>query len=235
MSELTSKCRRKLCQAESAVSRDLFLGKYHVAGLAVLAAAVGGVDVPICATNVRGGCVAEGAGYAINRGRVAFEFEECAEGCFIEVQVQAAETETGAVLFVAEGAFKAEAREGGVPIGEMAARDYFPFGAFFVAGILFFGAVLGRGSLGCEEYPANAGALCTGGSWGCVFDADAEESAAFAQIGMGRVVEGVGFERAAVRGGAESSDGTDRGSRIGDRQLDLDFAVCFLRLRHGEV
>ena len=217
MSELTSKCRRNVCQAESAVSRDLFFGKYHVARLAAVASAIGGVDIPICATNVRKGCIAERAGDALDCGGLTLEFQECAEGCFIQVQVEAAEMETGAVLFVAERGSEAEARELGGPIAGMAARDYFPFGAFFVAGILLRGAVRGRGSLGCEEYAADAGAVGPGGSWGCGFGADAEESAAVAQIGSGGVVQSVGFERATVRSGAQGPYGTGSGAGIGDR------------------
>ena len=146
MSELTSKCRRKVCQAESSGLRDLFFGKYHIAGLAAVAAAIGGVDVPICATNVDGRSVAEGACDAVDCGGAAFEFEEGANGCFIQVQVEAAKAKTGAVLFVAEGGFKAEARELGGPIVGSWRGDYFPFGTFFVTATFPAGAVLPQGA-----------------------------------------------------------------------------------------
>jgi len=45
----------------------------------------------------------EGAGGAIDGLRGAFEFEENASGCFIEVQMEARELETGAVFLVEEG------------------------------------------------------------------------------------------------------------------------------------
>ena len=74
-----------------------------------------------------------------------------------------------------------------------------------------------------------------GGSWGCGFAADAEEAAAEAQIGVGRVVESVGFEDAALVDGAQGFYRANRGVEVGDGELDFDFGVCFSRLGHGEV
>ena len=52
-----------------------------------MAAAIGSVEVPICGADVVVGRVAEAACDAVDRGGAAFEFEECADGCFIQVQV----------------------------------------------------------------------------------------------------------------------------------------------------
>ena len=116
-SQLTSKCRRKVCQAKSAVSAIYFAGKSIFFGIAAAAAAIGGVEVPIGGANVMAYSEAEGAGNAVDCLGCAFEFEEGADGCFIEVQVQVREAETGAEFFVAEGGSEAEGRELGEPIG----------------------------------------------------------------------------------------------------------------------
>jgi hypothetical protein len=234
MSQLTSKCRRKVCQAESGISRDLFCGEDHIFNGAAAATAGSGVEVPICGADVGGGRVAEGAGDAVDRDGAAFEFEECADGRFIQVQVQAAKTKTGAVFLVVELRLEAQTREGGAPIAGVAG-DCFPFEAFFVAASFPGRVALARGRLRGEDYATDADAVSTGVSRGCMFGADAEEAATAAQIGMGRVVERVGFENAALGGGAQGSDRAERGIEVGDLELDLDFAVCFWRLGHGEV
>lgn len=198
MSELTSKCRRKVCQAESGVWRDLFCGEDHIFYGATATAAIGGVDVPVCGADILAGRVAEGAGDAINRGGAAFEFEEGADGCFIQVQVETVQVESAAVLFVAEGWLEAQCGEGGGPVARVMWGDFFPFGTFFVTAILPGGVVLARGCLGREDYAPDADAVDAGSCWRCGLDADAEEAATVAQIGMGCVVESVGFERAAL-------------------------------------
>lgn len=198
-----------------------------------MAAAVGGVDVPICAANVGGGLVAEGAGHAVNRGRAAFEFEEGADGCFIQVQVEAAEAKTGAVFLVAEGGLKAQRRERGAPIARIMTDDYFPFGAFFEARFRF--GTARRRCFGSKHDAVDTVRADAMAFWRCRFGADAEESAAASQVGVRRVVERVGFEDAALGCGAQGLDGEDRGAEVGYTELDFDFAVRFSRLGHGEV
>lgn len=67
-----------------------------------MAAAIGGVESPICGADVVSGREAESAGGAVNRGRSAFELEEGADGGLVEVEVKGVEAEAGAILFVAE-------------------------------------------------------------------------------------------------------------------------------------
>lgn len=202
MSELTSKCRRKVCQAESGGLRDLFCGEDHIFNGPTAAAAIGSVNVPVCAADVLVGRVAKAAGDAVDRGGVAFEFEERADGCFIQVQVKTVQAETGAVLFVAEGGLETQCGEGGGPVARVVGGDYFPFGSFFVTGRLFRCAELGQRRFRGEDCAADAAAVDASGSWRCEFGADAEQSAAEAEVGVRSVVERVGFKDAAVVDGA---------------------------------
>src|SRR5580700_2776702 len=83
--------------------RDLFCGEHHIFRFATATAAICRVDVPIRAANIVSGGVPEGARYPIDRFGLAFEFQEHADWRFIQVHVEAAQAETGAVLLVTEG------------------------------------------------------------------------------------------------------------------------------------
>ena len=68
------------------------------------------------------------------------------------------------------------------------------------------------------------------GSWGCEFAADAEQSAAEAEIGVGRVVESVGFEDAALVDGTQGFYRANGGSRSLTGSLISISAWVFRRL-----
>ena len=59
--------------------------------------------------------------------------------------------------------------------------------------------------------------------WRGRFDADAEEQAAPAEIGVGRVVECVAFEDTAAMGRAEAAEFADERGDVRDAELDFDF------------
>jgi len=113
--------------------------------------------------------------------------------------VQVGEAEGGAEFVVAEGGAEAEGDQGFCVLAGGLGDYLFAFGADFVAGGLF--VLLGRRrGFGCEDYSFGfAGGIVEGcGS----FDAEAEEHVALAEVGLGRVVEGVLFLDAGVGGGA---------------------------------
>ena len=86
MSRLTSKGIANFCQAKSDGFGNFQAPKQHIFWNAAATAAIGDVNVPIGGLNVVAGRVTKGARGAIDLRGAAFEFEECACGCFIEVQ-----------------------------------------------------------------------------------------------------------------------------------------------------
>jgi hypothetical protein len=66
MSESTSKCRRKVCQAKSGPSGDLFCVEQHIIWSETPTAAIGCVYVPVGDADVCAGEVAKRTGDAVD-------------------------------------------------------------------------------------------------------------------------------------------------------------------------
>ena len=81
--------------------------KEHIFRCDAAATARGGVEVPIGGAEVRFFREAERLGCAIDCFGCAFQFEECASWCFIQVQVEIWEAEGGAEFVVAKGGAEA--------------------------------------------------------------------------------------------------------------------------------
>jgi hypothetical protein len=185
---------------------------------------VGGVNVPISAANVVARGEAEGARSGVNRLRAAFEFEEDAGGCFIQVHMKAAHAKRGAVFFIAECGAKAERAEKLRPAGWMGDGE-FAFEAFFIAGEArrrMAGARALRRGFECEN--GAAGTTLERPGWRGCLGAKAKKAAGAAEGGIGRVEESVFFEDAGARRGAEAAKISNKSGNIRDAQLDFDFA-----------
>lgn len=87
-------------------------------------------------------------------------------------------------------------------------------------------------SLGGENCPAGTqfgadkmgtGSACASRYWG--LETHAEESASLAKGGVGRVVNGVALEKAALGCSTDSAESAQERDQVVDAQLDLDFAV----------
>ena len=141
----------KFCQAKSAVLAEFFAYEHHIFYGAAAAAAIGSINIPIRAANVVGAEIAEARATRSIACGVAFEFEESADGCFIEVQMKAVKAETGPVFFIAEAG--TETRCGREVAGQSRACGLrlLPFRAVLCSGRLCRRAELGRGSLGGED------------------------------------------------------------------------------------
>jgi len=106
--------------------------KEHISGYAAVAAAIGNVNVPIGAAEVVARGEPEYAGSAIDGPRGPFELEEYAGGCFIQVQMEPRELETGAVFLVEEGRAEAEGAQEAWPAG-LVADDQLAFEPLLIA------------------------------------------------------------------------------------------------------
>src|SRR5271154_4576475 len=82
--------------------------KQHISGRAAAAARIGGMKVPIGASNILARRKAEGAGNAVDGAGSAFEFEEHAHRCFIQVQMKPPKAERTPIFFVAKGGTQAK-------------------------------------------------------------------------------------------------------------------------------
>ena len=179
---------------------------------------------------------AERLGGFVDRFWRAFEFEDGADGSFVEVEMEGAEGEAGAEFLIAEGWAKAEGEESVDEFFGMA-EGQFAFGTLLVAGTLFgFGisSCWGRRGFGGEDSSGAAGWLV--GRGGGSFDAHAEQAASTAEGGVGCVEERILFEDSAVGDGGEpAKEGEDFGE-AGDAQLDLDLGGSlfdFTNFAHG--
>jgi hypothetical protein len=234
VSHLTTKCRRKDCQAKSAVSARFSRIEQHIFYDDAPAAAICGVKIPIRRSQVVGGRKTEGLGGAVDGGRRAFQFQKYADGSLVEVQMQAVISETGSEFFVLEAGAQAERRKTANKCGWIL-EDQFAFGTFFVARSFALGRapLLGWRRLGGKHcFAVTAGlAISRRGS----FDADSNQPAVSTKIRIRRIEERVSFEDAAVGIGAEALQPCEDVAQFGNVQLDFDFRGNFSNLAHMEV
>src|SRR5580698_11238881 len=132
LSKLTSKCCSQLCQAKSARKRGNLSAEQHICRTNAATLAIGDVNAPVGVCAEVGGGEAEAARGAFDRGRRAFEFEEGANGSFVEFGMDSGEFVCGAVLLVLEAGAKPEALELLAQVG-VRGEDDFAFEAFFEA------------------------------------------------------------------------------------------------------
>ena len=90
VSHLTTKCRRKDCQAKSADSARFSGVEQHIFRGDTSAAAIGGVKIPVRLANVVNLREAQRPRRPVDGSRLTLEFEEGADGRLVEVQMEAA-------------------------------------------------------------------------------------------------------------------------------------------------
>jgi len=104
----TSKGRRKLCQAKSALVARFLRCEQHISRNSAAPAAFGRIQLPIGGSNVVAARETESSGHAVYGLRRAFELEKDSHRCFIQVQMKAGQTKRGAVLLVRESGSEAQ-------------------------------------------------------------------------------------------------------------------------------
>src|ERR1700723_2295115 len=124
----------RLSSEEGRLARFL-CGKQHIFWSDAPPAAIGSVQIPIGRSDIVGGREPESFGGAIDGCRLAFEFENDADRSFIEVQVQAAETEGGAEFFVSKTRTESQGAEGANEIRGML-DGQFAFGTLLISGFV---------------------------------------------------------------------------------------------------
>jgi len=220
MPVLTSKGRWKFCQAKSGCFRQFLRRKKHICGPAAAATAIGCIQIPIRSVYVLARCISERAGHSIDGSRRAFEFEEGADRCFIEVQMQAGKAECGPVFLVAEARAQADGAQGRWPAGWPFDRE-FPFEALLVARTA---AGRGNGSLRGEDRTSGPARQKLRGRRR--LDAQPQQAPPPAEISGGSVVQRILFEDAPVQLGAQPLQAADQRRQVGDAKLYFDFASC---------
>jgi hypothetical protein len=183
-----------------------------------MAAACGGIEVPIRAAKVVAGTVAQGARNAINGSRAAFELEEHAHWSFVQIDGQAGEAKTGAIFLVTEGWAKANSAKQGRPAaGNLQGKLRFDFD------LIARGGPSGDGDFGSES---SAGA--PGGDVGACrrgLDADAKETAEMVQLRTSCIVKRVLLKDAAVANDAKGTQALEQRRNIRDPEFYLDFGM----------
>src|ERR1700723_955807 len=159
----------RLSSEEGRLARFL-CGKQHIFWSDAPPAAIGSVQIPIGRSDIVGGREPESFCGAIDGCGLAFEFEDDADRSFIEVQVQAAETEGGAEFFVSKTWTKSQGAEDANEVRGIL-DGQFAFGTFLVTGLVSgtcggpgFRLRCGRGLKG-QDRIGSAAELRAGGRW----------------------------------------------------------------------
>jgi hypothetical protein len=186
----------------------------HISRFIPPAAAIGDINVPIGAPDVFAGRVTKEAGSPIYGLRRTLQFEEHTSRCFIEVQVEAGEFESGAIFFIKKGRPEAH---GAQLAGEAAwvADDQFTLQPLFIARTGRFPSLpreRGFGGQECSEVPALRGPSVRGGG----LEAQAEEAPAAADIRARRIKKGVVLVDAPARLYSELSESAEHRRQVVD-------------------
>ena len=189
-------------------------------------AAISRIKLPIGGAIVVARRKAQGAGYAVYFSGSAFEFEEGADGRFIQVHFEAWEPECGPIFLISEHRMEAEGPKYPRPIPRLA------YGSLAFEPFLVSPGRRAQGHLGCEDC-ANAAAAACHRRQG--LDAQPQEAASATERGIGRVVKCVPLEDASVGDSAEACEGAEERGRIGDAQFDFGFAIGAAARRHARV
>jgi hypothetical protein len=209
-------------------------GEQHIFRSDAASAAIGGVKIPVGGAQIVGGREAEGFCCFVDCVRWTFEFEDEADGSFVEVEMQRAAGKAGAEFFVAEGGAEAQGVEALDEFLGFAQRE-FAFGALFVARGLFGFASRRHGRRGfrCKDRASAACGLI--GCCGRSFLAHADQSAAAAECSVGSIEQRVLFQDATVRGGGKAAEFGENVFEIRNAELNFDFSRNFINFAHASV
>lgn len=144
------------------------------------------------------------------------------------------QVECGAIFVIAEGGTEAERCESGFPLEGAFGYDQFALGAFFVAPArvpAFIRGRLVRRSFGCEDH--SFAAIGRGVVTRRSLNAQAQEHATAAEVGLRSVVESVLFEETALGLSTQGADFAQDCGNVRDAEFDFDFAVGFSGLAHA--
>jgi hypothetical protein len=192
--------------------------KQHIPGCAAAAARIGGMKVPIGASNVLARRKAKGAGSAVDGVGSTLEFEEHAHRCFIQVQMEAAKPERTSIFFVAESGTQTKRAEGGRPTGR-GPHLHFPLELLLIARR----ARCPSGRLGRHHSAPRAAPDHLGRRRG--LKAKPQKASAPPKVRIRRVVERVLLENPPMLNRAKTPNSTDEGGQIRDPELDFGFAM----------
>jgi hypothetical protein len=207
-----------VCQAESARWNAFLCAQEHIARNFAVAAAMGGVELPVGGADVVAAGVAQGVGGAVDCRRQTFEFQEIAHGSFVQVEVQVAQPETGAELFVAEGGAEAQGPQMRAPVPSCGDGR-------FGFEILFIGRRSGgRGRL-FRRKPCSGQARAEERRGGRRFDSESQEAAAAAKRAVRRVKQSVAFENAAMGVRAQVLELADQAGQVFDPEFYFGLEV----------
>jgi hypothetical protein len=103
-----------------------FVREDHIFRRTATLAAIRGVKVPICASNIVAGEVAKRSRHSINGGRAAFEFKEVADRSFVQIKMQAGHAKARPIFLIAERRAEADSSQE-PPHASRVTDDNFPF------------------------------------------------------------------------------------------------------------
>ena len=230
--DLTSKGRRNFCQAKSAGLTTFLLNEHHISDCAPSALTIGGIEIPIGGTKVLARGVPESAGSSFDRLGSALKFEKTADWCFIEVHMETAEAQAGAIFFVTKGGAETQGLQDMGPAIRMGDCQ-FPFEALLVASLRRPFPRSGHGGRFGGDYCAGHARGNERRSSGR-FDPQPKQATCAPQISLGSVIEGVLLEYPAQIHSTQALQTPEERREVYEGQLDFDFAVGS-RGGHGEV
>lgn len=224
------KRRTKVCQAKSEVFTRFSRRERHIFNRTAAAAAIGGINLPIGASNVVAGREAKGSGRTFDGLRRPFKLKKRTHGRFIQVQMKLRKLESGPKFLVDEAGAEAQGNDRACELPRIVEHQ-FTLEALLISCGTQSPAFGRRRGFGGEDSPGGAqfGAGKTGGTlmWTSMcwsLKAQAEEVAGLAEGRVWRVVDGVLLEDAAPGCGTDAAEGAQQWGHVENAQLDLDFA-----------
>jgi len=166
---------------------------------------------------------------------LALEFEDDADGSFVEVEVQAAKPEGRTEFFISETRAEAEnAETAHERLGIAQAK--FAFGTLFVARPFAIRPLpVWRRCRRLDSEDGAAPARCLAVRGGGCFNSHSDQPAGTAEIGIGRIEQRVSFKDATVRDGSNAFQAFEDVWQIGDPQLYFDLGRSLGDLAHTLV
>jgi len=230
--DLTSKGRRNFCQAKSAGLTTFLLNEHHISDCAPPALAIGGIEVPIGGAKIVARGVPESSRSSFDRLGRALKFEKAADRCFIEVHMEPAEAQAGAIFFVTKGGAEAQGPQDMRPAFRMGDCQ-FPFEALLVPSLRCPPPSLRRGWRFGGEYCARRARGNERRSSGRL-DPQPKKAACAPQISPGSVIKGVLLEYPAQIHSSQALQTPEERRQVCEGQFNFNFAAGSSR-DHGEV